>query len=198
MTGTSDNLLRVAVPDTANYKRIHTDVLSCLPSVARLQPRLRSVQVDGSEVLTADANIAAMGSYTPRLVKRIGIHLPIYPLMGYRRSCPSSMPLLRQSRPSWTRLTRSGPHASATGFGSAELAGFSQRLRAPRRATLEHSVTDLFPQGGNVKQASFWTGLRPMTPTTRRWWAQSGTGTCTPTPVMAPSAGTWPVAQDGL
>jgi D-amino-acid dehydrogenase len=23
---------------------------------------------------------------------------------------------------------------------------------------------DLFPQGGDVKQASFWTGLRPMTP----------------------------------
>jgi hypothetical protein len=43
MTGTSDNLLRVAVPDAASYERIHTDVLSCLPSVARIQPRLRSV-----------------------------------------------------------------------------------------------------------------------------------------------------------
>ena len=48
--------------------------------------------------------------------------------------------------------------------GTAELAGFSQRLRGPRRATLEHSVMDLFPQGGDVRQASFWTGLRPMTP----------------------------------
>ena len=25
-------------------------------------------------------------------------------------------------------------------------------------------VNDLFPGGGDVKQASFWTGLRPMTP----------------------------------
>ncbi len=33
-----------------------------------------------------------------------------------------------------------------------------------RRATLERSVTDLFPDGGDVKQASFWCGLRPMTP----------------------------------
>jgi D-amino-acid dehydrogenase len=48
--------------------------------------------------------------------------------------------------------------------GTAELAGFSLRLRAPRRATLAHSVTDLFPRGGNVAKASFWTGLRPMTP----------------------------------
>jgi len=33
-----------------------------------------------------------------------------------------------------------------------------------RRKTLEHVVTDLFPQGGDVGQASFWCGLRPMTP----------------------------------
>lgn len=48
--------------------------------------------------------------------------------------------------------------------GTAELAGFSLRLRRPRRLTLEHSVMDLFPQGGDLKQARFWTGLRPMTP----------------------------------
>ena len=30
--------------------------------------------------------------------------------------------------------------------GTAELAGFNLRLRAPRRATLEHSVRDLFPK----------------------------------------------------
>jgi len=48
--------------------------------------------------------------------------------------------------------------------GTAELAGFSLRLREPRRETLAHSVADLFPRGGDLAQASFWTGLRPMTP----------------------------------
>jgi D-amino-acid dehydrogenase len=48
--------------------------------------------------------------------------------------------------------------------GTAELAGFSLRLRTPRRETLAHSVRDLFPRGGDLAQASFWTGLRPMTP----------------------------------
>ena len=48
--------------------------------------------------------------------------------------------------------------------GTAELAGFSATLRGPRRETLEHSVSDLFPRGGDMSQASFWTGLRPMTP----------------------------------
>ena len=37
MTGVSDYLLRVAVPDAASYERIHTDVLSRLPGVARIQ-----------------------------------------------------------------------------------------------------------------------------------------------------------------
>ena len=48
--------------------------------------------------------------------------------------------------------------------GTAELAGFSLRLCKPRRETLAHSVMDLFPRGGDLAQASFWTGLRPMTP----------------------------------
>jgi D-amino-acid dehydrogenase len=34
----------------------------------------------------------------------------------------------------------------------------------PRRATLEHSLRDLFATGGDLAAASFWTGLRPMTP----------------------------------
>ena len=48
--------------------------------------------------------------------------------------------------------------------GTAELVGFSTRLREPRRATLEHSLKDLFPRGGDLSAATFWTGLRPMTP----------------------------------
>jgi hypothetical protein len=31
------DILRVAVPDAASYEHIHTDVLSCLPGVARIQ-----------------------------------------------------------------------------------------------------------------------------------------------------------------
>ena len=48
--------------------------------------------------------------------------------------------------------------------GTAELAGYSLKLHDSRRRTLEHVVTDLFPRGGDVSKASFWCGLRPMTP----------------------------------
>jgi D-amino-acid dehydrogenase len=37
-------------------------------------------------------------------------------------------------------------------------------LNPRRRETLEMVVNDLFPGAGNTAAASFWTGLRPMTP----------------------------------
>jgi D-amino-acid dehydrogenase len=48
--------------------------------------------------------------------------------------------------------------------GTAELNGFNLSLRGPRRETLVNSVSDLFPAGGDLSNATFWAGLRPMTP----------------------------------
>lgn len=48
--------------------------------------------------------------------------------------------------------------------GTAQLSGFNLDLELGRRKTLEFVVNDLFPHGGDVARAEFWTGLRPMTP----------------------------------
>ena len=48
--------------------------------------------------------------------------------------------------------------------GMAEVAGHDLSLNPKRRATLEVVVENLFPGGGPVGDARFWTGLRPMTP----------------------------------
>lgn len=129
--------------------------------------RVTGIEINGGEIVTADTYIAAMGSYTPRLLESLGINLPVYPVKGYSLTMPITNP---DAAPTSTvmdetykvGITRLGDRIRVG--GTAELAGFSQRLRAPRRATLEHSIMDLFPQGGDVRQASFWTGLRPMTP----------------------------------
>ena len=42
--------------------------------------------------------------------------------------------------------------------------GLFHTLDAARRATLDHSLTDMFPRGGDLSKATFWCGLRPMTP----------------------------------
>lgn len=58
-------------------------------------------------------------------------------------------------------ITRLGDRIRVAGM--AEISGFSDDLHPARQATLEHSFSDLFP-GGEISRASFWSGLRPMTP----------------------------------
>ena len=128
---------------------------------------VRTRQGTRSEVLTADAYLVALGSYSPQLVKPLGIDLPVYPVKGYSITLPITN---SQYAPESTLMdethkvavTRLGDRIRVG--GTAELAGFSLALREARRATLNHVVTDLFPKGGDVSQAEFWCGLRPMTP----------------------------------
>jgi D-amino-acid dehydrogenase len=70
--------------------------------------------------------------------------------------------------------------------GMAEIAGYDLRLDPRRRKTLEMVVGNLFPGAGAVRDALFWTGLRPMTPDgtpivgrspMRNLWLNTGHGT---------------------
>jgi D-amino-acid dehydrogenase len=139
-------------------------------SVERLRQAsgaVTGVELTGGEMLVADAYVAAMGSYTPALLRPLGIDLPVYPVKGYSLTLPVTNP---DAAPISTvmdetykvAITRLGDRIRVG--GTAELAGFSQALRLPRRETLARSVGDLFPAGGDPAGAKFWTGLRPMTP----------------------------------
>jgi D-amino-acid dehydrogenase len=117
--------------------------------------------------VTADAYVVALGSYAPALLRPLGVALPVYPVKGYSLTLPVTDPAMApvstvMDETYKVAITRLGERIRVG--GTAELAGFSLRLRAARRATLAHSVGDLFPRGGDLARASFWTGLRPMTP----------------------------------
>ncbi len=128
--------------------------------------RISGVATDQGE-LRADAYVVALGSYSPLLLKPLRIDLPVYPVKGYSITVPIGDP---SGAPESTvmdetfkvAVTRLDDRIRVG--GTAELAGYSRTLRPSRRATLEHVVTDLFPGGGDVEKATFWTGLRPMTP----------------------------------
>ncbi len=118
-------------------------------------------------VFTADSYVLALGSYSPAMLKAVGIDLPVYPVKGYSITMPiadeAAAPLSTVMDETFkVAITRLGDRIRVG--GTAELAGYSNTLREPRRRTLVHSVTDLFPHGGDVSKAQFWTGLRPMTP----------------------------------
>ncbi len=126
---------------------------------------IKGVVVDG-QVLTADRYVLAFGSYSRDFLKPLNLNLPVYPVKGYSLTIPIVDPAFA---PQSTVLDETYKIA-ITRFdqrirvgGMAELSGFNHGLNQDRRATLEMVTQDLFP-GGNLAEASFWTGLRPMTP----------------------------------
>jgi D-amino-acid dehydrogenase len=117
--------------------------------------------------LVADAYLVAAGSYSPPLVAPLGIRLPVYPVKGYSITAPivdeGRAPVSTLLDESYkVAITRLGDRIRVGGM--AEISGFTTDLPEARRATLEHSVGSLFPGAGDLKAASFWCGLRPMTP----------------------------------
>ena len=139
-------------------------------------------QIDGvltsAGTLQADAYLVALGSYSPLLLKHVGIRIPVYPVKGYSITVPitdaSGAPestVMDESHK--VAVTRLGERIRVG--GTAELAGYTLQLHDARRRTLEHVVTDLFPAGGDVSRAEFRCGLRPMTP--------DGTPVIGPTPI---------------
>jgi len=116
---------------------------------------------------TADAYIGAMGSYTPELVKPLGIGLPVYPIKGYSLTVPITnvavAPVSTVMDETYKVATTRFDNRIRVG-GTAEIAGWDTTLRPHRRGPLERSLRDLFPEAGDLSKATFWCGLRPMTP----------------------------------
>ncbi len=142
----------------------------------RWNTRIQQLQVGGGTItgvhtdaglLTADKVVLALGSHSPLLLKPVGLDIPVYPVKGYSITVPITDPahapestIMDETHK--VAVTRLGDRIRVG--GTAELAGFSLNLREARRGTLNHVVSDLFPRGGDVSKATFWCGLRPMTP----------------------------------
>lgn len=123
--------------------------------------------VTSAGMLQADSYVLALGSWSSRLVAPLGISLPVYPVKGYSITVPikdaAGAPESTVMDESYkVAITRLGDRIRVG--GTAEISGFSTKLYDARRATLDHSLTDLFPRGGDLAKATFWSGLRPMTP----------------------------------
>lgn len=133
--------------------------------------KLAGKQIDGvvtdAGTLKADAYLVALGSYSPLLLRRVGIRIPVYPVKGYSITVPitdtgGAPESTVMDETHKVAVTRLGERIRVG--GTAELAGYTLKLHEARRETLTHVVSDLFPHGGDVARAEFWCGLRPMTP----------------------------------
>ena len=118
--------------------------------------------------LQADAFVAAMASYTPALVKSLGINLQIYPAKGVTVTVPAAswpdgpqVPIIDDTR--LFGLIRLGDRYRCS--GSVEFDGWNTTPSPMRGKAIVDNVISVFPQFAGCydsASAKLWAGLRPM------------------------------------
>jgi D-amino-acid dehydrogenase len=125
--------------------------------------------------LSADSYVLAMGSLSPLYTQPLGINLPIYPAKGYSVTMPVKDASMAHQvsltddeyKLVFSRLTpqEGDPRGDRLRIaGTAEFNGYDRDLNRVRCEAIVRRVEQLFPGAGDTTQASYWTGLRPATP----------------------------------
>ena len=128
--------------------------------------RCRGASGDG-ETVAADAYVMALGSYSPLLLRPLGISCAVYPVKGYSATIDIGT---HRGAPTVSLtdigakivLTRLGNRLRVA--GTAELSGYSTDLNAVRCEALARRTFELFPDAGERSPITYWSGLRPATP----------------------------------
>ena len=141
---------------------------STLTQIERDADRVTRVRLD-DVTLEADAYVVALGSYSPLLLKPLGVRIPVYPLKGYsitlhlgpeHDAAAPTMSLTDEAQK--IVISRLGNRLRAA--GTAELTGYDTTVSSVRCAAIARRVRELFPGLGSVTAYDSWTGLRPATP----------------------------------
>lgn len=133
--------------------------------------RLRGVRLRGGEEIEADQIVVAAGSYTPGLVRTLGVTVPVCPAKGYSLTAPmpKGLPVLSHAVlddgykagvvPLGGRRIRVG--------GTVEFTGFNQELSPKRVANLRRLLAGVLPRHAEripAEEMRPWCGLRPASP----------------------------------
>jgi D-amino-acid dehydrogenase len=131
--------------------------------------RVSAIRFTNGETLAADAVVVALGSYTPLLLRPLGIPIPVYPAKGYS----ITIPLAAEAHAPTVSLTDDGAKLVFSRLGqrlrvagTAEFTGYDISLNTARIDALIRRTQQLFPRL-TIKAAAVepWAGLRPATPT---------------------------------
>jgi len=162
----------VKLCETAGVKFLMSHTITAIREAGGQVEHIEATDSEGRfQRIHADAFVFAMGSLSPVYAKPLGIHLPIYPAKGYS----VTMPVIDPSKAHQVSLTDdefklvfsryTDEHGDRLRIaGTAELNGYDRDLNRVRCEAIVRRVEQLFPGAGDASQASFWTGLRPATP----------------------------------
>jgi D-amino-acid dehydrogenase len=115
----------------------------------------------------ADVVVLSLGVYSPQLARQFGQDLPIYPVKGYALTAPVNARHRPPQRGGMDeeRLVAYAPYGDRVRVtATAEFSGYGRGFRPADFRTMLEVMRELFPDGAAWDQASFWAGLRPMTP----------------------------------
>jgi D-amino-acid dehydrogenase len=150
-------------------------------------------------VFHADAYVAACGSYTAPLLRRVGVDLPVYPGKGYS----ATLALLRPNDAPQVSMIDDAKKIAISRLGNQlrvagtiEVSDYDLSLDTPlaqkRCQMLLNRIEQVLPGVADTRRAQqggtphFWCGLRPATPTNipyigrsklAKLWVNTGHGT---------------------
>jgi D-amino-acid dehydrogenase len=160
----------------------------CIERIEMAGGQLTGVRV-GGETLIADAYVVALGSYSPLLLRPLGINLPVYPAKGYSATltlADGSLAPTVSVTDDECRLVFSRLGNRLRVAGTAEFNGYNLELNPVRCQAVITRTRQLFPDLETVGEPEYWCGLRPATPSnvpligrTRydKLWLNTGHGT---------------------
>jgi D-amino-acid dehydrogenase len=130
--------------------------------------RLTAVRLANGERIQADAFVLALGSYSPLLLRSLGIAIPVYPAKGYSVTIPlapgAPAPVVSLTDDG-AKLVYSRLGERLRVAGTAEFAGYDTTIRPERIAPILNRIRAIFPRLEFADAAvEEWTGLRPTTP----------------------------------
>jgi D-amino-acid dehydrogenase len=151
--------------------RYSTTITRLITEGAGSSARVTGVEVinpDGRhEVLHADTFVVAMGSFSQQLVKPLGIDLLLYPGKGYSATYkvtnPDAAPSVSLTDDGYKLVvSRLGDRLRVA--GTCELNGYGRELNTTRCEAITRRTRELFPDGCDYENPTYWAGLRPLTP----------------------------------
>lgn len=165
--GTGDaHAFTVALAERAQAMGVTFALGTTIKTIATANGRISGVVTDRG-TLDAELYVAALGSYSPLLLRPLGLKLPIVPAKGYSATVPirneaaaPSLSVTDEARK--IVITPMGKRLRIA--GTAEFAGYNLTLDRRRANVVLKDGLDLFPRAGNAEEATLWTGLRPLTP----------------------------------
>lgn len=142
------------------------DMENTVSRLAHMGDRITGVMTSRG-LVTGDCYVMALASYSPLMLRPLGIRVPIYPAKGYS----ATVPVTNTNRAPVVSITDDDRKIVLSRLGdklriagTAEFDRYNDEIDEVRAGSVLDGGAALFPGALDLPKAEFWAGLRPLTP----------------------------------